>query len=248
MADVLKRVEAMSVTAELWPSEPSAGSGFAADGQSGSSVSTYTVTRIQLLEAIRRLKAAASLVRRQQDAEWGAHLVILRPALVLTAKAGWIVRPNASPERVARASGLVISDQRMGARAMWAAVDQGAVSAFESVGTAFEGSASLVESNAPQRPVAPLGDQALIRELASDVDEYCGTTSAAADMQILWNVASSLAHGERWFSLLAGGVGRARLADILTARSLDVVCSGINTTSLRLLWHAVSPPEAPEES
>lgn len=238
----------MSVTAELWPSEPSPGSGFAADGESGSSVSTYVVTRIQLLEAIQRLRAAASLIRRQQDAEWGAHLVILRPALVLTAKAGWIVRPDASPERVGRAIGLVISDQRMGARAMQAAVDQGALPAFGSVGAAFERSANLVASNSPQRPVAPLGDQALIRELASDVDGYYGTANASADMQILWNASSGLAHGERWFSVLSSGRRRSRLADILTARSLDVICSGINTTSLRLLWHASSPPAAPETS
>lgn len=60
-------------------------------------------------------------------------------------------------------------------------------------------------------------------------------------MQILWNASSSLAHGERWFSLLAGGRRRAGVANILTTRSLDVVCSGINTTALRLVWHAATP-------
>jgi hypothetical protein len=205
-----------------------------------SSLSTYNVTRIQLLEAIRRLETAGGLVRRRSEAEWGSHLVVLRPALVLTAKAAWIVRPDASQERVARAVGIVIKDQQMGARAMHEAVVQGAPLAFKSVSEALTRTANLISAGAPSRPVRPLGDQALIRELATDVDCYYGSSDAATDMQLLWNASSSLAHGERWFSVLAGG-RRAQIAETLTTRSLDAVCSSINVTSLRLLSHALAP-------
>lgn len=112
-------------------------------------MSTYTVTSMQLLEAIRRLQAAARLAHHQQDADWGAHLLLLRPALVLTAKAAWIVRPDSSRDRVARAIGLVVSDHRMGARAMQRAVEQGAIDTFASVGASFERTARSVSSNAP---------------------------------------------------------------------------------------------------
>jgi hypothetical protein len=82
----------------------------------------------------------------------------------------------------------------------------------------------------------------LIRELGGDVNSYYGSNDASSDMQLLWKVSSSLAHGETWFSLLSGGLQRKPFAKILAAQSLDIVCSGINTTSLRILLLATTPP------
>ena len=133
----------------------------------------------------------------------------------------------------------------MGAKAMRDAVGQGAIPQFVSLGAAFERSAVQIESRAPQKPERPPVDQVLIQTLGSDVDRYYGTDTASADMQVLWNSSSSLSHGERWFSALTSGHRRSGLADVLTVRSLDAVCSGINTTSLRLLWHVAPPPKHP---
>lgn len=242
MDELLARVDAMRSTAKLWPIQPPSGSGFAEDQAANSHVSTYVVARIQLLEAIRLLETASKLIQRHGEAGSGTHLVILRPALVLTAKAAWVLRPETSPRRVARAVGIAVSDRRMGARAMKDAVDQGAPAAFGVVGEAFARIADHVEASACESSESPLRDVMLIRELATDVDRYYSSSDATSDMQILWNASSGLAHGERWFSSLAGGPRRTQIADTLTARSFDVVCSGINVTSWRLLWHAAPPP------
>lgn len=242
VADVFDRVDAMKVTSTLWPEEPSPGSGFATDTASMPAIPTYLTTRIQLLEAVRLLQAAAQMVRAQRDVEWGAHMVLLRPALVLTAKAAWIARPDNSDERVSHATSLIIAEQRKGAKAMRDAVAQGAIREFGSVADAFQRTADQLSAAGNEPPTRPPSDEQLIRQLGSDVDRYYGTDGATSDMQILWNASSSLAHGERWYRALTTERRRPGLATILTERSLDVICSGINTTSLRLLWLAATPP------
>jgi hypothetical protein len=240
VTDVFDRVEAVSATVGLWPDEPSAGSGFSDDLALSAQMSSYTVARTQLLTSMRRLRNAAQLVT--EDDGWGTHLLMLRPALVLAAKAAWIVRPDRSEERVSRLLGVLLKDQRRGARAMRDAVSQGAIPEFEQVASKFDRSSSDLASLVPLAPVNPLGDEKLIRELGRDVNSYYGSDDASSDMQLLWNASSSLAHGETWFSLLSGGLQRKPFAEILTAQSFDIVCSGINTTSLRILQLATTPP------
>lgn len=89
------------------------------------------------------------------------------------------------------------------------------------------GGSTSAEKKAP-------ADDAMILELGAGIDRYYGTRTATSDVQILWSAASGLAHGERWYATLTGG-RRAKVADVLTRRSLDVVCSGINVTNLQLL-------------
>jgi hypothetical protein len=240
VTDVFDRVKAMSATVTLWPDSPSAGSGFAGDRALSAQVDSYTVVRTQLLTSIRRLRVAAGLV--EDDDGWGAHLLMLRPALVLAAKAAWIARPDYSEERVRRTLGVLLNDQRRGAKAMREAVSQGAIPEFEQVASKFEKSRNKLAALVPLAPVDPSGDQTMIRELGADVDRYYGTEDASSDMQLLWNVSSSLAHGEKWFSLLSGGLQRRPFATILTTRSLDIVCSAINTTSLRIVELVAAPP------
>jgi hypothetical protein len=73
---------------------------------------------------------------------------------------------------------------------------------------------------------------------------YYGSNDAASDLQLLWNASSSLAHGERWYAVLTSRPDRAEVAKILTARSFDGVCSGVNVTGLRLSWLAASPADS----
>lgn len=229
----------MPATVTLWPKEPTAGSGFADDLALSAQVDSFTVARLQLLTSMRRLRNAARLVT--EDDGWGTHLLMLRPALVLAAKAAWIVRPDVSEERVCRTLGVLLNDQRRGARAMREAVSQGAIPEFEQVATRFDQSSRDLASLVPLAPVDPPSDQTLIRELGSDVNSYYGSDGASPDLQLVWNVSSSLAHGEAWYSLLSGGLQRKPFAETFTAQSFDIVCSGINTTSVRILQLAATP-------
>ena len=245
MTDVFDRVNSMSATAARWPEEPSTGSGFAADLALSPQLSSFTVARTQLLTSIRRLRNAAQLVK--EDDGWGTHILMLRPALVLAAKAAWIVRPDCSDERVGRTLGMMLSDHGRGAKAMKDAVSQGAIPEFGELEDKFRRSSSLIAETVSMTPINPPGDETMIRELGEDVDAYYGSDDASSEMQLLWNASSSLAHGESWFLLLSGGLQRKPFADILTAQSFDIVCSGINTTSLRILWHATTGSGPPAE-
>lgn len=243
VTDVFDRVQAISATVTLWPDEPAPGSGFAHDLTVSADLDPYTVARTQLLTAMRRLRDAARLV--QKDDGWGTHLLMLRPALVLAAKAAWIARPDRSNERVGRALGMVLSDQRMGATAMRQAVTQGGIPEFGDVADKYERNLIDLAEAVPIAPLKPPGDQTMIRELGGDVNDYYGSGEASSHMQLLWNASSSLAHGETWFQMLSGGLQRRQLAEIFTAQSFNTVCSGINTTSLRICWHATHPSPLP---
>src|SRR5688572_19897051 len=109
MADVFLRVRAMPALTELWPKEPGVGSDFASDVMHVS-VSSYTVARILLLEAIGRVQAAAGLAQDLNLARQGAHFLLLRPALVSTAKAAWLIEVPDPAERTSRAARLVGQD------------------------------------------------------------------------------------------------------------------------------------------
>ena len=96
-------------------------------------------------------------------------------------------------------------------------------------------------------PVRPPGDERLIDDLGDQIDDYYGTHSQASarrDVRLLWNVSSSLAHGERWFRDLTSGhemaAQRRELAELITHRSLDVVCSGLNLLGRRTLFLATA--------
>lgn len=229
----------MSSVVTHWPEQPAANSGFAADQCLCATVPTFSVARYQVLTSLHRLREAASL--SSEDDGWGSHVLMLRPALVLAAKAAWIVRPDLSEERVGRTLGLLLSDQGRGAKAMRAAVMQGAIPEFGDLADNFDRNSQTLAQGASIAPIQPPRDEAMIRELGEDVDTYYGSSDTASDMQLLWNASSSLAHGETWFSQISGGDNRKRLREILTSRSFDSVCSGINTTSLRITWHATHP-------
>lgn len=228
----------------LWPDEPHAGSGFAADQALCPTAPTFDVARYQLLTSLARLRDASRLVER--DDGWGSHVLMLRPSLVLAAKAAWIVRPKGSEERVGRTIGMLIADQQRGAAAMRDAVSQGATPEFGDLANNFDRDSKRLRNTASVSPIKLPGDQDMIRALGSDVDMYYGTDDASSDVQLLWNASSSLAHGETWFGQLSGGRRPRMLGGILTSRSFDAVCSGINTTSQRLTDLATRAPTEPQ--
>lgn len=223
----------MSTIVTTWPNEASPGSGFAADHALCPAAPTFDVARFQLLTSLRRLRDAAKLV--DLDDGWGSHILMLRPSLVLVAKAAWIVRPDGPEDRVGRTLGMLVANQTRGAAAMRDAVSQGAIPEFDDLADNFDRSSSRLSRGVSPVPIRPPGDQAMIRELGREVDSYYGSDDTSADMQLLWNASSSLAHGETWFSQLSGGHRPRRLAEVLTSRSFAAVCSGLNTTSLRLV-------------
>lgn len=246
MTDVFDRARAMSSVLQLWPDIPSTGSPFAADAALAS-VSTFSVARILVAEAVLRLKAGAEMAQDDELAALGSHLLLLRPTLVSTAKAAWLVRPQDSLERVRRALELVHEEQRQAASAMRKAIEVGAPKVFERVAVNLDRKRNALRTDVRDVLTAALSkpprDEELIRELAGDVDRYYGTVDAPTDMQLLWNVSSSLSHGERWHSLLTGRRVEAEVAHTLTTRTLDAVCSGINVTSLRMVVLSATPPE-----
>lgn len=249
VTEFLDRVEAISVTTKLWPDEPSPGSPFSEELALSARVSSYLMARTQLLTAMRRTREATRLFKEGDG--YGSHLLMLRPALVLTAKAAWILRSDSSEERVARTSGLLSQDQRMGANAMRKAVSQGAPASLEDVADAIDRKFSELLDAVLVTPIRYPGDETLVRELGHDVDTYYLSDDGSSDTQLLWNTSSSLAHGEMWYSILSGGLQqRRRFAETLTARSFDIACSGIHVTSLRMtmLTHPVQASQEPEGS
>jgi hypothetical protein len=136
---------------------------------------------------------------------------------------------------------MLVDNQKRGAVAMRNAVSQGAIPEFGDLADRFDRNCDALASGAPMPPIRPPGDEAMIRELGRDVTIYDGSSDTPSDLQLLWNASSSLAHGETWLSQLVGGrQQRRRLGHVLTSRSFDAVCSGLNVTSLRIVALATS--------
>jgi hypothetical protein len=234
VSSVFDRISAMPAIVELLPRKPAVGSAFGTDDAQASS--TYTIVRGLLVEAVRGLLVAGETAQRRDLAAVGTHILLLRPSLVSTAKAAWVARAQESGERVSRAARLVAEDRQNGANALRKAAEHGAPTLFKAVANAFERSSAAFTSAArghvPLSNKRPPRDEDLILELGADIDRYYGTDDGTADVQLLWNASSSLAHGERWYASLTSGRRRAEIAEIIAMRSLDVVCSGLNVTAL----------------
>ncbi len=238
---------AMRVITTLWPEGVIMGSGFATETPVGS-ISTYVVARILLLEALSWLSASGRVAEHDEAAVHGAHLLLLRPALVSTAKCAWMLRSDEGGERTTRALRLIMEDRRQGVVAMNKAVERGAHEAFSGVAEFFERARDAVRSAAGRMPEIeqrPPRDEELITELGRDIDRYYGGNVGRSDLQLLWNAASSLSHGERWYTWLADAGQREELAKRMTSRSIDAVCSAINVTHLRVVSLAVPVVEQP---
>ena len=239
--DVFERVRAMPVIFDLFPSEPALGSAFADDANL-LPFATYDVVRTRLQDAVAKLLLAARLAQDETQSRYGTHLIVLRPALVAAAKGIWLVAPNEATERAGRSCAVVADDRRSGATAMSRATEKGGPETFKQIGDHFEQARKKMltigdEFGAVQLPK----DTPLINEAAQRVDQYYGSKDAVSDAGLLWNASSSLAHGERWYSDLFQGERRRQVADTLTRRSFDVVCSMANLLGQRVLALAVAP-------
>lgn len=249
VTDVFDRVKAMSVAPTLWPRNYADGSAFSMEPEFVGASPTFLVVKILMAESIVRVQAAARIAQDTDVANLGSHMVLLRPALVSAAKAAWLVRPDDHRDRAIRSAMLMAVDAAAGARAMKNAVKQGAPEVFVGVGNAFEDTCRTIISDIDDLTAQPNGrmpkDQDLVLELGSDIEQYYVDTSARSDVQILWNTASSLSHGERWYVGMTKG-SRLEVANILTRRAFDVICNGLNVTSLRAMMLASRPPVGDE--
>lgn len=247
---VYARVRALRVIAEGFPTEVGDRSGFALDEAvipASSRLSTFVAAKSLLFEALSAVQAAAATARETRLSARGTHILLLRPGLVSVAKAAWVVRPTDPAERVVRVGRLVAEDGRQGASAMRKFVETGANEQFGAVAAAFERGREEVlrdlhglSSDVGARPPR---DETLIRELGQEIDRYYGSADSTADVQLLWSASSSLAHSERWYAALSRGE-RAAVAEIVTSRSLDVLCSAVNVTWQRVLYLTATPVQA----
>ena len=231
----------MPVIFDLLPSEPAPGSALA-DDASLLPFATYDVVRTRLQEALVKLTLAARVARDETQSRYATHLLILRPALVAAAKGVWLVAPDEASVRAARSCAVVAADRQSGAAAASRATENGGPEVFAQIGEHFKRAGEKVATiGEPFGAVSLPKDTVLIMEAAGEVDRYYGTTDAASDAGLLWSASSGLAHGERWYADLFHGEGRRQVADTLTRRSLDVVCSMTNLLGQRVLALAVAP-------
>ncbi|MCD1144440.1 hypothetical protein LQU92_04180 [Kocuria sp. LUK] len=242
MSAVMDRVNAMSVWMDVLPDTPSAGSGFDVDTQYVT-FSTYNVAKTRLGDGLLRLAASARISDDPPQAKYGTHLLALRPALVSAAKGWWLTSSSDSASRAWNACCLLADDRKMGAEAMRRSILHGGPRTFDDIAIAFERVQHRYERDAGDirqgKPKVP-GDTKLIQDMAADIDAYYGSVDAKSDAFLLWNASSSLAHGERWYADLHHS--SEHLAQTLTERSFDIVCSGLNLLSQRILHLAATPP------
>ena len=202
---------------------------------------TYDVVRTRLQDAVVKLVLAARVSRDETQSRYATHLIVLRPALAAAAKGVWLVDPDDASARAARSCAVVAADRQSGAQAMARATVNGGPDAFAQIGDRFQGAHDrLVTTSQGFGPVKLPKDTPLIMEAARRVDQYYGTTDAVSDAGLLWNASSGLAHGERWYSDLFQGESRRLIAETLTHRSLDIVCSMTNLLGQRALGLAVA--------
>jgi hypothetical protein len=194
---------------------------------------TYDVVRNCMMTGILNLRTAMEISQQEKTATLGIHLMPLRSSILATSRGMWILEPWDPEARVARAAGVVIGDRRRGRAAMQHAGDAIDIGSgvFASVAKKFSDAADEVRDSAAGAGIVPLrcpGDRELVTLLGDAVSQYYGTGGQdRLDANLLWNASSSISHGERWFTDLGQPV-----AKIVTARSLEVVCSGVN-----LLYH-----------
>ena len=249
--DAFDRVNAMPVVFKALPAAALDGSGFAEDAAVVVSFKTYDVVRTRLQDGVTGLLVAARMARDPTTSLLGTHLIALRAPLVAAAKGWWLTCPDDSTARVSRAVGLVSADRKQGHAAMSAAAELGRMPELLNVAEAFEEARQALETEVRRLGVAlesPPGDGKLIDGLGGEIDNYYGTDgrdSGRRDARLLWNASSSLVHGERWFRDLTSGreaeAQRSEFAELITQRSLDVVCSGLNILWRRTLFLAAAP-------
>lgn len=105
---MFERIQAMPVVAEMLPEEPSPGSPASGDPLV-EAVAPYTYARSLLLGAVAQLLVAATTARKAEHARLGTHILLLRPALVATAKAAWTAE---APERGSACGGRLCCSPR----------------------------------------------------------------------------------------------------------------------------------------
>lgn len=235
---VSERVEALTAGVTTWPAAPTPGSPFAADKELARGASTFGMAQGSLVNSLYHMKVAHQLIVSNVPEAQGTHLLLLRPALLAAARASWLMAPDKAAERVQRAALLLAEDRRYGASAMRKVLDRGAPEAFTAAAELFdrqrEEATALALDAGPASLKRPPSEEMLIHDAALTVDLYYGTDDATVDAQLLWNTASGLAHGERWFATLTSGKSRL-VAETITERSFDILCSLVNVASLRML-------------
>lgn len=196
---------------------------------------TYDVIRTRWATGLVNLKVAAELSLDESASRTGVHLIALRSSLLATSKGLWVSSSSDSEERVSRAAGLVIADRHRGQLAMHRANQAASNKGFSAVAGVFEKAEIKIADDvqmAGLTPIVPPNETAMTIFLGDAIDEYYGYVGTAKqDALVLWHASSSLSHGERWFADL----GKS-MAQIVTERSLDVVCSGLNLLWLKLLF------------
>lgn len=249
MTEVFERVKALNDSYKILPKEVSPSSAF---GQDATMVpfKTYDIMRTRLQDGVNSLQIAARMAQGPVTSVLGTHLIALRAALVATARGWWLISVDNPAERVSRAAGLVIADREGGQSAMHQIAEVSDMPEIKSVEKAFVNAQAKLrnELRIVGLPIRkPPRDGDLVKALGKSIDEYYGATGIGErDAILLWRASSSLSHGERWFRDLAKGAVAAdlespRFTDIVTHRSLDVVCSGVHILWLRAVALAAEP-------
>ncbi|WP_043805716.1 hypothetical protein [Paenarthrobacter aurescens] len=215
---------------------------------------TYDIVRTRWSTGVTNLKVAADMSQAHATSLLGTHLVALRSALLSTARGLWILSSFEPEERVARAAGVVMADRRRGREAMQAASEAATDPGFSGVAGRLEQARRKIEEELQRAgisPIRPPSETQLVIHLGNKVDDYYGGAGRSKqDALVLWSASSSLSHGERWFAELGKPI-----AKIVTDRSLDVVCSGLNllwqcsltglTTGVRFPWFPDTKADPP---
>lgn len=271
---VLSRISALPTLNDRLPADPVAGSHLADDAERAS-FRTYDVIRQRLVDGIGAVVVAGQMSCDPTTSLLGTHLIALRPALLAAAKGWWVIEPHqrrtgkfSDPDvRISRALGLLVKDRDGGRSALEWANRLSGIREYATLAEKFAAAQASLRAEADRlglAPVAPPQDGHLSRALGAAVDDYYGDgATSEKDAQLLWNISSGLAHGERWFPDLTrpsrgrtGGVDVAgagpaeeggslnrEVARLITERCLEVVCSGLTVLGLTLLDLASGSPQ-----
>lgn len=159
---------------------------------------TYDIFRTRWSTGVANLQVGSDLSKRRTPTLTGAHLTVLRSAMLATAKASWIVSSFEHEERVARAAAVVITDRLQGQKAMQAISQAAPDPGFSDVATRFEQAGRWIREELVRskiRPVKLPSETELVVRLGTAVDEYYGTAGESKrEALILWGASSSLSH------------------------------------------------------